>query len=495
LLSAALVMLLAAAHTGASEPPLLLGPVHGLSRGAAARTTAKPQKKAPAETTLELRLAAQPPLVPPPAANPPDAALAPPSQVPLGPEDPATPLLDMEELGEETLPGVDPEDVRGPVGVRPYGGGHPTDWSWGCGGSPYRTYGRCDNWKVGPDWHVSVDGMVMSRENADLGAIATLAEADGMSTTPLDNPVFEQFDFGPGGRVTFMSQVPHYIGYQIQAHYEGIEDWNSSIVYEKQPLPAAGIPFPPVYPPPAPDLPPGFPEGTEQRSIYYRSSYHSGELNWVRHQESTWQPYCGVRYIKFDDTINDYIDQQRQPPLAGPRDLVDVAPGAEIDLVFPPIGPVITTDRRNLFALENNLMGFQLGLIHDSWRMSERFALEGFVNGGLYYNKIKFTNTMGVFTTQEFADNTNSDLLDESRIDFSNARNRDSRDLSEIAYSAEASLSGVCRLNKCWALRAGYQCLWLENVHLAEDAYLNNNQTDGRSLFFHGWHAGIECRR
>ena len=56
--------------------------------------------------------------------------------------------------------------------VRPYGGGHPTDWSWGCGGSPYRTGpGMCDNWKVGPRWHMTIDGLVMSRDETDLTAL------------------------------------------------------------------------------------------------------------------------------------------------------------------------------------------------------------------------------------------------------------------------------------------------------------------------------------
>ena len=56
-------------------------------------------------------------------------------------------------------------------GVRPYGGGHPTDWPWGCGGSPFRTGpGMCDTYRVGPIWNVAVDGMVMKREGTDLAA-------------------------------------------------------------------------------------------------------------------------------------------------------------------------------------------------------------------------------------------------------------------------------------------------------------------------------------
>jgi hypothetical protein len=101
---------------------------------------------------------------------------------------------------------------------------------------------------------------------------------------------------------------------------------------------------------------------------------------------------------------------------------------------------------------------------------------------------------MGIFTTNEYADNTATLAFDESRIDFSDTANNDIREYSEISYISEASISGVCRLNRCWALRAGYQALWINNVRLAEDAYLGTD-LEGRSLFFHGWHAGVEHRR
>ncbi len=411
--------------------------------------------------------------------------VAPPLDTAPAPAAPAAPLLDGVGEAEELPPSDAKEDYLQRRGVRPYGGGHPTDWSWGCAGSPYRTDGRCDNWKVGCDWQVTVDGIVMTREHSDLEALVIATNADSEGTPifdpldPLDpnDPALEQFDHGPGGRITFISQAPHYVGYQVHFAYEGIEEWNASVVYPKQPLDVGPFTFPPQTQPPLP-----FPEGTEQRSLHYRSSLHSGELNFVRHNDPVWRPFCGVRYIKFDDEINDFIDQQAQPPLPGPR--------ADVN----PIGPVTTTDRLNLFDIENNLIGFQIGFLHDTWRVNRRFALEGFVNSGVYYNKIKFTNLMGTFTTQEFADNTTTLDDNEARIDFSDTVNNDVRELSEISYVAEASLSGVCRLNKCWALRAGYQVLWINNLHLADDAFLDTG-VDDRSLFFHGWHAGVECRR
>ena len=60
----------------------------------------------------------------------------------------------------------------------------------------------------------------------------------------------------------------------------------------------------------------------------------------------------------------------------------------------------------NLYELENNLMGFQMGMLHDTIRLTDRFAIEGFLNAGVFYNQVKYSNVMGMFTTQTFADNT-----------------------------------------------------------------------------------------
>jgi hypothetical protein len=396
------------------------------------------------------------------------------------------PLLDSSAPVEETTTALEDNSLTQRRGVQPYGGGHTGDWSWGCGGSPFRTGpGWCDTWEVGCRWDVAVDGLVMTREWTDLAALDAQMRANDLRGTRFGTtdlvPEVEQFDYAPGGRVWMTSKLPC-SNWQMHAGYEGIEEWNASLVFPKQVLDVPDFEFPtePVPLPPAP-----FAEGTEQRSLHYRSSLHSGELNFVRTCgcDPEWRPYCGVRYVKFDDEINDFYNQEAQPPIAGPRTTDENG-----------IGPVSVTDRLNLFDIENNLIGFQVGLRHDLWRPNRRFAIEGFVNSGVYYNHIKHTNFMGIFTTNEYADNTTTLDFDESRIDFSETANNDVREYSEISYISEASISGVCRLNRCWALRAGYQALWVANVHLADDAYLGND-LEGRSLFFHGWHAGVEHRR
>ena len=85
-------------------------------------------------------------------------------------------------------------------------------------------------------------------------------------------------------------------------------------------------------------------------------------------------------------------------------------------------------------------------------------------------------------------------LGSEGRTDVSTTSNLDMSEPAEAATIGEASLTGVFRLNRCWALRAGYQVLWIDGVSLAEDAFLDNG-IDTRSLLFQGCHVGIECRR
>lgn len=507
------------------QGPEISPPANGGAR-AAGPGIAGPMGMAPAagaaDSSNSLRVVwQQAPVVPPQSievAPPPAPVQQPVMNAPNGGAA-ASPFVDGNAPTEEMMPPVVPDDSNDKkhIAVKPYGGGHPDDWSWGCGGSPYRTGpGLCDNWRVGPRWHVTVDGLVWHRDATDLDALeaqmrlnnsfmsndnSRTAFGGGTADITQTNlvPETEDFSYGPGGRITFASQIAKCTGYDLQIVYEGVNDWNSSIVFPKEGLP-------PLTQPPAAnpqiDLPPDpytwpdapYPEGFQQRSLHYRSTINSGELNFLRNWTPQWRPFCGVRFIRLDEQINDVLDQERQVPLAGPR-LEDVTPigGTDPVTVTDPIGPTFETDRINKFDVENNLMGFQIGIFHDTIRLNNRFAFEGFVNSGVYYNQVKYRNVMGIFTTQTFADNTRSSGTD-SRVDTSNIVNHDARDFAEVSYVSEASLTGVCRLNKCWALRAGYQVLWINNVHTADDAYLGEPD-ETNNMLYHGWHAGVECRR
>jgi hypothetical protein len=334
-------------------------------------------------------------------------------------------------------------------------GQYPDDWMWGCGAWPYANGpGTCDDWKVGPIWDVTVDGMVMTREHTDLAALEDrMAELHATPPPALtDAPeLTEQFDRGPGGRVYLTGLLPKNVGYQVMAGYEGIEEWNASLLYPEQ----------------VDEFPP-FDDPTTQRSLNYRSSLHSGELNIMRMCHPALRPYCGVRYIKFDDEIWDQSVQTMTP--------------------FPPVLPATTLSTLDAYDVENNLIGFQGGVKYDIWNWGRRFSLQGFLNSGVYYNKAKYSNLQQEFETQ-WVDNAGVvNVTSDSESQLTIVEN------SNIAYVGEASLTAVCRLNRCWACRAGYQVLFIDGLNLASDVYLQSGVED-RSLLFHGWHAGLECRR
>jgi Putative beta barrel porin-7 (BBP7) len=336
------------------------------------------------------------------------------------------------------------------------------DFSWGCGAFPWENGpGLCDDWVVGPRWDVVVEGMTMFRPKTDLGAIVTQARNNLSNPSSDLDPQFEnQFDYGVGGRVDVTGHLPDCAGYWVEAAYEGINEWDSSVVFPLTPTPLANTPV----------------ELNQQRSIHYDSSLNSAEIDFERPPECCVQPFWGIRYIRFSDRLSDTVNQDiSQPPL-------------------PSATPVLitATDRFDLFSLENNLIGFQVGAHRATLRLTPRLSFEGTCNAGVYYNQIHRQNLMTVSTTQVIGDNTATSVP--GRTDFTFTSNNDVVEFSEISYVGEASLSAVCQLNKCVALRGGYQFMWIDNLRLADDAFLGHN-TNGESLVFQGWHVGIECRR
>jgi hypothetical protein len=345
---------------------------------------------------------------------------------------------------------------------------YPDNWMWGAGGSPFRTGpGWLDDWKVGPVWDVSVDGMTLWRDAADLAAIENMAELNG---APVDDPLTRdtQFGYGGGARVYAMGKVPRSEKYQLQFGYEGVEEWNAALLFpEFDPTPMN-----------ADD------SLIASRSLHYRSSMHSAEFNFYRRPERFTRPFWGFRYLRFTDEITDTIDQSSDPPVP-----------------FDPTTNSTSTDTINFFDIKNNLIGFQIGLREDTWQINRRFSLHGFLNAGVYYNRIQFANGLIESTTLLAADDPttpadpmNDAPVDESGTFVSTSSNIASSEPTDVAYLAEASITAICRLNKSVALRGGYQMFWIDGLALAEDAYLDRPL--GRHDFLmQGWHVGLEYRR
>jgi hypothetical protein len=190
-----------------------------------------------------------------------------------------------------------------------------------------------------------------------------------------------------------------------------------------------------------------------------------------------WQPYFGIRYVRFGDEISDVTDQTAPPPLLMPGD-----------------SPESISDMSTLFDIKNNLIGFQTGLRYDVWKLSRRLSLQGYINAGVYYNRIQRTDLMRTTNTTFTADDPLTMDIDETDTTVTTTTSAVQTEPTDIAYLAEASLTGVCRVNESLALRCGYQILWIEGLQLASDAYLNTG-VDSRGMWFDGWHAGVEYRR
>ena len=198
---------------------------------------------------------------------------------------------------------------------------------------------------------------------------------------------FEQFDWAAGGASRVVGKHPHCAGYQVQAAGEGIEKWEAMIVYPKQTLE--------VIPDPQRPQRRSSRRSPSSGAFTTRSTFHSGELNILKCCDPVWQPFCGIRYFRFDDELRILRRSGSGWTAAG-------RPWSRRH-------SVTITDMTNLFDLENNLFGFQGGLRHDFWRPNSRFAIEGFLNGGVYYNKIKYTNLMNTTVEQRTADDIDTE--------------------------------------------------------------------------------------
>ncbi len=349
----------------------------------------------------------------------------------------------------------------GPGGGR-YGAGGPCKEHWGCGGSPFRTGpGQCDDWRVGPIWQVTLDGVFMTRDETNIDA---LAAAIGTTTGAADS--YQQFEHGTGTRLTLTGWWPQMKGYEMQVGYLGIFNWDANVV-----VPDANVVAPPV----------GSVALTEQRDLKYGSDLHSLEINAQRLTTSPWKPFFGVRFLRGDEKIQDITRRSNTLPLS--------------------LGEVAITN--NLFSnaeVENNLIGFQLGMRRDVWHLSEKLSIHGFSNGGAYCNMIDRDLSSGQTQTRTeliAVDDPATPDFDETgstEILTTGTGTRVKSNRTELSFVGEVSLSLQYKLNQCSALRGGYQVLYINGLEFADDAYLGL-APNSRDLLLHGWFAGFEYRR
>ena len=118
----------------------------------------------------------------------------------------------------------------------------------------------------------------------------------------------------------------------------------------------------------------------------------------------------------------------------------------------------------NMYHMDNNLMGFQMGMLHDTIRLTDRFAIEGFLNAGVFYNQVKYSNVMGVFTTQTFADNTRvGSGSTRRRLEYrEQRRSRYFRNLLHDRSVASRPCAGSTSVGRCVAVTNS--CGWITST-------------------------------
>lgn len=347
------------------------------------------------------------------------------------------------------------------------------DWGWGCGGSPFRTGpGQCDNWRVGPVWKVEVDGLIFFHEDTDIDAL--VARSNTLAGPPPLDPLYtENFGEGPGVRISATSYWPQCKGYEVNVTYTGIPEYNASAVFPKTAV---------LLPPPDPGEP--VQVGSEQRLLTYRTGFHSLELNVLPFNDSPWKRFLGIRYFLVDEDIDDSTDEFGLPPIA--------------------VGDVLELrDMLRSTIVENHLIGFQGGVRRDMWRFRPWLFVEGFANAGIYCNVIKREDVhqesafrQEVVEDTEIVNGMPVVVGQEIQTTFNEIRSVVKTNRTLMALAGEAEIAVVCKLNRCLAVRSGYQALVIDGVELADDAFINfDSNPDRETRFYHGFFGGLEYRR
>ncbi|MCO6047580.1 BBP7 family outer membrane beta-barrel protein [Aeoliella sp. ICT_H6.2] len=333
---------------------------------------------------------------------------------------------------------------------------------WGCGGSPFRTGPGCgDDWLVGPRWRISLDGVMLYRETTNLAALAA-----SMGTTLDAVDQHENFDHGVGARLMVGAWWPQNKNFELVMGYVGVDDWNANIVLPVETLP-------PVI------IPPISVEVDERRTLNYNSSMHAMEINFQALNDISWKPYAGIRYFSLDEVVEDRTNQYETTPLSVTESS-------------------ITRSILNSTEVKNNLIGFQLGMRRDQWRVAPKLYIEGFTNAGVYCNVINRSDVDRTTLTSRtvLEDDPGTDDVDETgqvQVLSNSTGNRVKTERTEMALTVETSLALVWKMNNCCALRGGYQLLYIDGVELGDNAFLGGEASE--SLLYHGCFAGFEYRR
>ena len=307
--------------------------------------------------------------------------------------------------------------------------------------------GDCDQWCVGPKWGVEASGLFMFRDDADWDRV--IADVGGGAQPVL----VDQFDHGAGARlfVTGYNEA----GFGVQVGYEGVNDWVANLAYAPDALVAG-----------------------ETREFAYESRLNSVEINFLPNVPYAWKWYSGFRYVELSE---DFLDTNTAAkPIPAP--------------VAVPVAPVAFFDTRANQLLKNRLFGLQVGGRRDTWQLGNRVTLQTYGNCGVYCNKFRQKRTDSAITTIIAGDDIDTVDVNEFSQNTTVVQTAVRRDSTEVAFLGEAGIAAAFRLNRCTALRAGYQILAVDGVGEGLATSLSPG-FDSATLIYHGLQFGLEYRR
>jgi hypothetical protein len=304
--------------------------------------------------------------------------------------------------------------------------------------------GHCDNWCVGPHWGVEASTLIVHREDTNLNGI--------IANVGAPTSVEDQFDYAPGARVFATAYNCH--GWGMQIGYEGLNDWDASVVFPDSPAVAS------------------------TRSIDYMSRLNSVEFNFLPRTPQPWKLFSGLRYVELDEDLQDFTIVDRVIPV--PAD--------------PPAVPAAFVDTGLAHIIENHMLGFQLGGLRDGWQVGDWLLFSGFANAGVYHNQIKRDDVNLNITTVITGDDLATPVINEFSETTTVTSTTVRREFSDVSFLGEAGASVSLKLTPCLALKSGYQVILIDGVGQGIDAFFSPAY-DSSTVLYHGLQFGLEYRR
>ncbi len=286
-----------------------------------------------------------------------------------------------------------------------------------------------------PSWVITQEAVLLKRSTADAQDLL-------FAPTPILNATDLTFNFEGGPRIGLIHGLDG--GFALELNYFGIDAWSSSAVRTGNGLSPLVI----------------FPPGaivSDQFRVEYGSEFYSAEANFRYQWGEDLDLLAGFRYAELQDDFG-VVGQIVAPWTAVPSYATHAA---------------------------NYLYGIQIGATARVFDRGPLLCVDGFFKSGLFVNHARQVTTT--------VHNTGTLRSVGDRKD-------------NAAFLGEIGLTGVCQLGNHWAVRGGYQVMFVEGVALAPDQIPHTNFPilpvpgadarlhTGSSLFYHGFHVGLEAR-